>query len=796
MKKIISRLKSNSLAQKTSVSFIAATLLLLIFTQAVDSLLQLSVTYDEPVHALTGYSILRTGDLRLVEDHPPLLEIWQGWPLLLSPENPAPTTIDAWEMGDRRLFAYAEQWWEVPIESWLMPARLTTTLLSLLLGALLFRWAADWFGDRAGLLALALFTFDPNILAHSQLATLDLGVTLLMLATLYTLQRTLRNPQYGSILISGALLGLALAAKISAGLLVPLTGGLLLVWGWLYWDKKELLLKFILYASAAFITLWGIHLFQIGAPIGINLQLPAPTFWRSFLRIGRDVSSVARPAFLLGEFYRGGRWYYFPLVFLLKTPLPILILSLAAVLHLWRHPLSLWRMTILASFPLSYWLISVTANINIGYRHILPTLPFLYLSIGSLGAQLEKRSKTKLARYALPALLLWQLAGTLAVAPYHLTFFNELGGGPANGWRHLSDSNVDWNQGLIATQKYLDSHALEDVYLSIFTQYLPPEIYGLQETTPLPPSPEVPPVLSARYNPHPGTYILSASTLRGISVTLPEMYNWFWHQEPDDIIANSMLVYHVQEREPRPTWVAQCNLPVMPLSAQLIEERFSRSDLRQLDFDCTQSWLYPDNGLAAGWLVLHQQLLNTSEVLLQHQISSLQLSFEQEVAHAAPPHSIYEWQPQNPPLLTDQPYYAAPAVTVPAQLTAQLPLTATLALDGPLEFVGYELRNSAPPELITYWNVTAVPDAPFSLMAHLVTAEGQTLEVADGLGVKWHQLRPGDLFTQRHLFTTELEQSADAYYLRTGAYSLEDKQRWPSSIDPAADALFIPLSSE
>ncbi|MEA3308389.1 MAG: glycosyltransferase family 39 protein, partial [Chloroflexota bacterium] len=720
-------------------------------------------------------------------------------------------SISAWATGDRRLFAYAEQWWQVPIDSWLIPARLTIALLGLLLGALVYRWTADWFGTLAGLLALALLAFDPNILAHAQLATLDLGVTLLILSTLYIFQRTLNRARYASILINGALLGLALSAKISASLLVPITGGLLLIWGWLHWTKKELFLKLLLYSSAAFLTLWGVHLFQIGMPLGINISLPAPTFWRSFLRIGRDVSSVDRPAFLLGKFYRGGRWYYFPVVFLLKTPLPTLLLLIAALSKLWRQPWSLWRLILWGAFPLSYSLVSVTTNINIGYRHILPLLPFLYIGIGSLASRSEapsagegarcrsvigKKITHYTSRYALPALLLWQCGGTLAVAPYHLTFFNELVGGPANGWRYLSDSNVDWNQGLKATRAYLDSHVLEDVYLSVFTQYLPPEIYGLEETIPLPPYPEAPPVMPARYNPLPGTYIISASTLRGISITLTETYNWFCHREPDDIIANSMLVYHVAGREPRPTWVAQCNLPVTPLSAEMLQNRFWRSDLRQLDFDCTQSWLYPGNGLESGWVALHRELLPATGDFLQRQLSLLNLSFEQATAHAAPPHSIYEWQPLTLPLPTYRPYHVAAAATPPAQLTASPPLTESLALDGPLDFLGYEIRATAPPEIITYWRVTAVPEAPFSLMAHLITSDGQTLEVVDGLGVTWHQLRPGDVLAQRHLFTVQPAQPSSALYLRTGAYWLAEGVRWPRLANPNADSIFIPLATK
>ncbi len=792
--------------------YLAAWLLLLLFAQAVSDIPALSVTVDEPVHALTGYSILRTGDLRLLEDHPPLIEMWLGWPLLLSPEIPHPAEVPSWQSGNRRLFAYDDYWWQpVANGDWLFPARFTNVLLSLLLGALLYRWATDWFGSRAGLLALGLFACDPNVLAHASLATLDLGVTALIFATLYSFQRCLRHPTTTRVTGAGLLLGLALSAKISAAPLPPLTAALMLIWGFQRWEKKMLLRRLALFAGSAFLALWAAHLFQIGFTPELPFRVPAPTYWHSFFRVGQDASGGARYSFLLGDLYQGGRWYYFPVALLLKTPLPTLLLSVAALIKLWRWPLPFWQLILLSAFPISYLLVSIAANINIGYRHILSIVPFLYLGIGSLAAHLGTAPAGESAkfhsgigwkitryasRYVLPALLLWQCGGTLAVAPYHLTFFNELAGGPANGWRYLSDSNVDWGQSLKAVQRYLAQQTLERVYLSTPTNFVQlPQLYDF-DVIALPPDRQTAPMLPARYNPFPGTYIIGATSLRGLVLTLPEMYNWFWHREPDEIIANAMLVYHITAREPKPTWVGQCNVPVTPLSAEMIQNRFWRSDLRQLDFDCTQSWLYPGNGLESGWVALHRELLPAPGDFLQRQLSLLNLSFEQAAAHAAPPHSIFEWQPLSLPLPTYRPYQVAPAATSPVQLAANVPLTVSLALDGPLDFLGYEIRAVALPEIITYWRVTAVPEAPFSLMAHLATGDGQLLEVVDGLGVTWHQLRPGDVLAQRHLFTTPPEQPANELYLRTGAYWLADGARWPSLAYPDADAIFIPLAPE
>ena len=91
----------------------AALLLGLMFTQMVTSIPRLSVTFDEDLHISTGYSVLKTGDLRLVEDHPPLLGYWMSWPLLLSSEVPEPAEVPDWTPGDRRLFVRNELWWSI-----------------------------------------------------------------------------------------------------------------------------------------------------------------------------------------------------------------------------------------------------------------------------------------------------------------------------------------------------------------------------------------------------------------------------------------------------------------------------------------------------------------------------------------------------------------------------------------------------------------------------------------------------------------------------------------------------------
>jgi hypothetical protein len=755
----------------------AALLLGLLFAQVMTSITRLSITFDEDLHIATGYNILRTGNLNLTEGHPALISYWMSWPLLLSPDTPKPSELPTWAQEDRRLFVRNDIWWSLPIDSWVVPARITVVWLALLLGAFLFRWASDWFGPRAGLLALALFVFDPNILAHSALATLDLGVTCLIFITMYGVQRFLRRPSVTSAAMTGISLGLALAAKISALLLIPVSTGLMALWGFKHWRKK-LALWLPIYLGVAFLTLWAANLFEFAPPAGFSFPLPAPAYWRSFLRVGRHTIR-GNNTYLLGETYFGGRWIYFPLIFALKTPLPTLALSLAALWSAWRSPKQWQRELVLAILPTIYFILALVNNINLGYRHLLPILPFLYLFIARLAAPLS-RLKPHVLRFTLYVLLLWQAVGALHVWPFHLTFFNEIIGGPRNGYRYVADSNVDWGQGLKALRDYLEDKAWPDVRLSSFTFFIRPELYGVQ-ATPLPPLSGAPPVLPARFDPDPGTYVLSASTLRGLQLVADtETYNWFWHREPDDIVANAMLVYHVPERETEPTWLGQCTAPVTPLSPAAAAEGFGRSDLRMLAFDCTQSWVYPDGGKSAGWYVIHRETAVAENEFIRQQLAPARLSFEQKEPRQTPPLTIFEWESQAVfPAQREETLWASPVEWPPGQAMVNgVPIAPPVTLDGPLDFLGYEVIREEETTLVTYWRVTDRPDCPFSLMGHLVGADAIPVAVGDGLGVSWDQLQPGDVLVQRHTLPLPHDLPEGSYWLQTGAYWLGPLERW------------------
>ena len=124
-------------------------------------------------------------------------------------------------------------------------------------------------------------------------------------------------------------------------------------------------------------------------------------------------------------------------------------------------------LTPLAALFAVYWATSLASHLNIGHRHILPTYPVLFIAAGWLGRWLDWRRP--LAASLVLGLTCWHLGESLRVRPHYLAYFNELVGGPANGWRHLVDSSLDWGQDLPSLKTWLGEHARgEKVYLAYF----------------------------------------------------------------------------------------------------------------------------------------------------------------------------------------------------------------------------------------------------------------------------------------------------------------------------------------
>lgn len=793
-------------------------LLLIFFAQLLQAARSLSTTVDEGFHITSGYEYLRTGRVQLFDEHPPLAKALFAWPLKFVPDLPPPEETPGYAEGDLITVAQATVLAYQPIDRLVVACRIPVALLCVLLACSVYRWTVSISGKAGALLALAFFTFDPNVLAHGSLATTDLGSTAFIFWTLFALYIYLRAPGKVRWWLVAVMLGLAQLTKLTAIVLFPVCGIVIVLYAVLHAPDhrgRALLRAALSYAGMigiAAVVVWAGYGFEV-RPISTiangTLPLPAASHIERWERLRANLT-YGRESYLLGQNRMHGWWQYFPIAFLIKTPLPTLILTVWAVLrftlkrwnvgtlkHLTSHASNItghtlcqiMNMVCLLLFPLLYAASSLTSTINIGYRHLLPILPFLYVGVGSsdkIGKWRIKNHPSRIRPYSLlPTpyclLLAWLMVGTLTLSPNYLTFFNEIAGGPQNGWRFLADSNTDWGQTLKALAAYQQKNETGPVQLSLFT-FLDPATYGV-DYIPIAPMTGAETVLSHRFNPAPGIYAISATTLDGVPLAYPATYDWFRHQEPKVQIAHAMHIYRVSSAKAF-RWIAQCNTPVVPLDEQTITEGFGVLELRTIVFDCERSWIVPTGD---GWYVRAtpdidrlqwpqntEHLERWPEWTQTLSLSALHLSYEQKQPGELPAFSIWEWSSNtlNPT-----------SVSEPGDL------------GGTLTFLGYTAPTSAKPaeiiDVITYWRTLTTPTRPLSLMLHLVNAAGQTVAVGDGLGVAIDQWRAGDTIAQRHTVVIPTTPNAEVYTLLSGAYWLDTLER----LQTATGSDTLPLTS-
>lgn len=750
-----------------------------LFALLLNAATQLSATVDEGFHITSGYEYVRTGKLRLFDEHPPLVKALFAWPLLFVPDLTPPEVAADHESGDLIAVAQATTLAYRPLDRVIVAPRIVAALLTVLFAATLYRCASSFGGPKAGLLALLFCTFDPNFLAHGSLATTDMGTTAFIFWALWAGTRWLQQPTRRRWWIAALLLGLTQGAKLTALLVYPVLGlgtlfnaGLLRRGG----EKRVRPLKaFAGMVGASLLVLWALYGFElrpVANILGGNVPLPAASHIERWIRLQENLA-YGRESFLLGQNSMHGWLLYFPVAFLVKTPLSILILLFAALLwqiyrlsHLKFH---VSRFTFYL-FPLLYALASLGSSLNIGYRHLLPVLPFLYMGVTSCrlqvaGYKIKSRFTFYLSHLTQYVLLTWLIFGTLATAPHHIAFFNEIAGGAKNGWRFLADSNTDWGQTFKALAAYQEAHDLGTVQLSAFTFY-DPAAYGV-DYTPIAPMTGAPPVLPQRFNPEVGTYALSATTLDGVPLPYPSTFDWFRHREPFEKIGHVMFVYNVDPLAGQ--WLAQCNTPVVPLSQEAIVEGFGIDELRQITFDCEQSWVLPSGGQSPGWY-----------------------------ARAIPEQTRLRWPTQNPRRADLLPEWIAELPLANLRLSYMQPRHSTLpafalweraacslpTLQTPVDLAGTLAYRGlkAPPHahagetinIITFWEVLIPPDKPLSLMLHLRGDDGTPIAVGDGLGFPVEQWQKGDVFIQNHKLSLPANIVEGEYRLYSGAYWLED----------------------
>ncbi|WP_235978142.1 MULTISPECIES: phospholipid carrier-dependent glycosyltransferase [Streptomyces] len=470
-------------------------------------------TIDEPVYVATAVVQTQQHSLRYNPEHPPLgkLLIAAGT-VFAEPRLDPGFDGDQTELGRELLYGSGND-----PERLMRAARLPVIVSTLLFGLVVLAFARELAGPAGGLVALALYAFSPDVIAHGSLATLDVPAAGFLLTSAWLLWRSRLRPRL-FLPLAGAALGAALATKMSTLAAVPvlLVAAVLSVWraaghpsragagtgprpaAGVRAGTRRGLVAVAVVGLAAVAVVWLCYLavdprLRWAPPPGVppvrGLRglavglLPFPAPYRDGMLIQFGFEERPWRGFLFGRLYQGSLWYYLPAALLVKTPLGTLALWAAGAVATLRHG-RLRRAAPYVLVPAVVLLAAaMTGDRDLGVRYAV-FLP-MFLAVAAGGVVTVRRGGRRAARAVTAALLLCVAVSSLRAYPYYLPYSNEAFGGPAKTHHHLHDSNVDWGQDLgRLADRLRERHAHERRIWLVYKGSGVPRHYGIRASDP------------------------------------------------------------------------------------------------------------------------------------------------------------------------------------------------------------------------------------------------------------------------------------------------------------------------
>jgi len=382
-----------------------------------------------------------------------------------------------------------------------------------------FLAAWEMFGSWEALTALAIVAFEPNLIAHGSIVTTDMAISATSFGAIYALYRFGKDQTWIRFLVVASAFGLMLAAKHSAVIFVGILFALLIADTILFRRTEARFSRRLFKPIAAFVgifliglaILWSFYGFRYyaipsatepsisvadyikenGRPEMVT-SFPAKAtevvskttlFPESYVLGMADVISWgSRNSWIFGRVYPTGKWFYFPVAFVVKSSIALLFLLPIGLLFAYFNR-DKWREAMFLLVPASaFFLVASSSTFTTGVRHILPIYGLLIV-VAAAGAIWLCR-KFRAFRYVLVALLLISAIGTVRAAPNYMAFANDLWGGYRNTHRIFSDSSVDIGQSMKLVNEYLSREGAEDCWIAVFVH--PEMIRSVQPCRPMP----------------------------------------------------------------------------------------------------------------------------------------------------------------------------------------------------------------------------------------------------------------------------------------------------------------------
>ncbi len=415
-------------------------------------------------------------------------------------------------MGSRYLF-------------WLMIARWACIPFSCIGAWVCFAWASDLYGERAGWTALVLWCTSPLVLAFGGALTPDVPSGAMGILALYRYWKWTEESSYGNAYFAGLSIGLAELTKSTWILLHPM---LFLITVGLMFNRQN---RISLAAQCGFqlMLAWVVLLAGYGftdqfKPLGEfefsspqlqvrelsesgeverivgnrfrgtlmeSIPVPLPT---ELVR-GVDTQESAMTAqtiigFLCGELRLGGWWYYYFAVLLFKCTIGELGLFFIATLGVlgsclsfrathgdcdqataklrWHRLLCIETALLLGPVVLYLALLSYHTGLNRHARYMLQFLPLCFVWGSQAVTYFPERPWL---RYGTIGFAAFGSLSSLSCFPHSLAYFNEVVGGPTQGHRYLSGTNIDWGHNVFYLRDELQRRGWDSVGVSLWTRY-------------------------------------------------------------------------------------------------------------------------------------------------------------------------------------------------------------------------------------------------------------------------------------------------------------------------------------
>ena len=489
-----------------------------------------SLTADEPLHLIRGHAFWWNDTARLSYAHPPLANAITSLPYAALGDAPwGPDMTPSGELlppglgeGDEHELTRAEALptitgWKVvnPLtissdyfrhdflraKAELTGARRMMMLWTLALALFLYVWMERRYGWTAAIVALALFSVHPTLLAHGRLATTDMPLAATALFSLAAVIAWIERPSWTRVAMF-ALATTAMVLSKHSGVVFTVVMSFIVLGaaalghggfaerGQLDHTRARLRRTAIVAGQLALVALVmitaiaaiyrfdrvGLSVAQILAEpephnwistrhehqllehsvigkLPPGLRLPFPYTWLVGLATVSEQNAGGHGNYFFGLRSRSGHPLYFPVMLFAKTPTGLLILLGAAAgfafSRLRRREWPSLTTTVLAIFAAVSLASACASNINIGVRHVLP-LMLIMIVFAARAAQLLLdgalvRIGARGGQVVVLACLLISGAGAAWTFPAWLGDFNLLVGGPTGGHR-ISVIGEDWGQ--------------------------------------------------------------------------------------------------------------------------------------------------------------------------------------------------------------------------------------------------------------------------------------------------------------------------------------------------------------